>query len=190
MTVEKTTTFAAAALAVLAWALPGCGDGGEAEGEAQADADTDSDTDSDTDTDTDSDTDSDSDDPHHCAGGRLDPATGLCWQNPPLDESEYFWPQDCLDLELGGHDDWYIPTRQDFVELLGGCDQGVLSGNYGYCNSCAQSETCSALFGDDQGYYWAATYYKKRCPLRTLGRGRRKCLDNLVCQWTFQHLWA
>jgi len=43
--------------------------------------------------------------------------------------------------------------------MLGGCDGNVLGGNNGYCNTCAASATCSALFGADIDWYWSSSLY-------------------------------
>jgi hypothetical protein len=112
----------------------------------------------DVDSDTDADTDGDSLD---CAGGRYDQSTGLCWQHPK-EGGTVDW-QEALDycdgLELGGHDDWYLPDRQDYVDLLGDCDAAVSSGDIGHCNTCGESETCSALFGTENSWLWTSSPY-------------------------------
>lgn len=116
----------------------------------------DGDADTDTDTDTDIDTGAD---PLDCDGGRYDSSTGLCWQHPTV--CCYEWQQAidyCEGLFLNGHTDWYLPSKQDFIDLLGGCDSGVLGGGTGYCDSCGSSGTCSALFGSDVDWYWSSSY--------------------------------
>ena len=121
-----------------------------------AGANTDTDTDADTDTDSDSDS-----DPHDCAGGRYDQSTGLCWQHPTVG-GLYEWQvaiDYCNDLDLAGHSDWYLPSRNDFIDLLGNCDSDVMSGDNGYCNSCDESTTCSTLFGSDIDAYWSSSLY-------------------------------
>ena len=94
-----------------------------------------------------------------CDGGRLDPNTGVCWQRPRAGGT-YRW-QDaidyCRELSLGDHDDWHLPTRQEFIDMLGGCDSAVLTGSFGYCNTCANSTACSSLFGADTSWYWSST---------------------------------
>ena len=62
----------------------------------------------------------------------------------------------CDALDLGGHSDWYLPSRADFIWLLGGCDEDVLGGSFGYCLACDGSDTCSGLFGSDSSTYWTA----------------------------------
>jgi hypothetical protein len=161
----KRTILVALALVWAAWptVAPGCGDdGGDggADGDSDTDSDTDSDSDSDSDTDSDTDTDTDTDtDALDCAGGRYDAVSGLCWQHPK-DSGAPNW-QDSMDLcdglDLAGHVDWYLPTRDEFVDLLGGCDDEVTSGGSGYCNTCAESDRCNALFGPDTGFYWSST---------------------------------
>ena len=96
-----------------------------------------------------------------CDGGRYDEATGLCWQHPKASET-YEWQEAidyCDGLDLGGHTDWVLPTRQNFIDMLGGCDSAVLGEGNGYCNTCAASATCSALFGADTDLYWSSSSY-------------------------------
>ena len=38
----------------------------------------------------------------------------------------------------GGHADWVLPLRKNFIDMLGGCDSSVLVGSWGNCNSCAK----------------------------------------------------
>lgn len=162
-------------------------DSGDADADTDVDADSDSDTDMDVDTDTDTDTETDTEsesetstetetetdtetdtdtdtvdtdtDPYNCDGGRLDPATNLCWQYPS--PSGLYNRQTAVDycagLNLGGHTDWHLPVRDNFVELLGDCDSSVTGGWVGYCDSCADSTTCSTLFGVDVEYYWSSS---------------------------------
>jgi hypothetical protein len=128
---------------------------------ADTDTDTDTDTGTDADTDTDTETGSDTGDTDtelECAGGRLDLVTNLCWQDPMA--AEMTW-QDAVDycdgLDTAGHTDWVLPSRDDFVTLLGACDADVSSGGTGYCDSCAASDSCGALFGSDAGWYWSSS---------------------------------
>lgn len=127
---------------------------------SDGDAGTDSDSDADTNTDADAGSDTDSDtDPLDCDGGRYDESTGLCWQHPRTID-DYAWQAAidyCDGLDFGGHTDWVLPTRQDFVDLFGGCDDNVLDGYNGWCNPCPESETCSALFGADTDWYWSSS---------------------------------
>jgi hypothetical protein len=94
-----------------------------------------------------------------CAQGRYDPSSGLCWQNPKA-SGTYDWQsavEYCERLSVGGHDDWRLPSKRDFVELLGDCDADVLAGHDGYCRSCEERATCSALFGSDGDLYWSSS---------------------------------
>ncbi len=72
-----------------------------------------------------------------CAGARL----------------ELNWNQASVHCPAG----YRLPTRAEFIELLGGCDPSSTSGEVGHCASCGKSEPCSALFGDDKGWYWTST---------------------------------
>jgi hypothetical protein len=91
-----------------------------------------------------------------CEGGRLDPKQDLCWQDPRAGKS-FEWQEAidyCDGLDLAGHADWYLPSRDEFIDLLGGCE-----GDHGPCDSCDQSGTCSALFGSDSDRYWSSSVY-------------------------------
>jgi hypothetical protein len=167
------------ALCAAALGIAGCGDDGGTGADAGIDsgADTDVDTDADTDTDSDTDTDPDAGPAETCAGGQLDPASDLCWQDP-MSEVFFDW-QDanayCDALELAGHEDWRLPTLDELMNLLGGCtdetpdggadppDGGVDPSDGGpdepfmyHCNPCAESAACTALFGPDLGWYWSS----------------------------------
>ncbi|MFO8073449.1 MAG: DUF1566 domain-containing protein, partial [Polyangia bacterium] len=97
-------------------------------------------------------------DPLDCAGGRLDEAGGLCWQHPNSCCHEWQKARDyCESLELAGHDDWYLPSREEIVGLLGGCDSDVGDGQAGFCDPCSESETCTALFEADLNAYWSSS---------------------------------
>ena len=50
-----------------------------------------------------------------------------------------------------------LPTKQELVLLLDGCNSGVKSGRGGRCNSCEDSSKCSSMFGEDTGDYWSST---------------------------------
>ncbi len=52
-----------------------------------------------------------------------------------------------------------LPTREEFVSLLGGCDADVQGGKYGSCNDCDKSSNCSSMFGKDEGWYWSSSSY-------------------------------
>ncbi|MCP4677916.1 MAG: DUF1566 domain-containing protein [Deltaproteobacteria bacterium] len=140
----------------------------DADMDSDADTDTDSDADSDTDADTDMDADTETDTdadadvkPSDCVGARYDASSGLCWQHPAASD-RYEWQSAidyCDSLDLGGHTDWVLPTRQNLIDLLEGCNVDVLAGGWGYCNSCAKSATCKELFGLDNNYYWSSSLY-------------------------------
>jgi hypothetical protein len=103
----------------------------------------------------------DPDDGLSCDGGRLDVASELCWQHPQA-PAYYAW-QDaiyyCDALELAGSTDWVLPSRDDFIGLLGGCDGDVTGGENGFCSPCADGATCGELFGADGDWYWSSTAY-------------------------------
>ncbi|MFO8070396.1 MAG: DUF1566 domain-containing protein [Polyangia bacterium] len=79
-----------------------------------------------------------------CQGGRLDPFTGLCWQNPPSETAINWYeaggaadPEHnpggavdyCKELELGGSTDWRLPDIDELISLLRGCVGGEVTGD-------------------------------------------------------------
>jgi uncharacterized protein DUF1566 len=129
---------------------------------SDSDTDTDADTDADTDTDTDADSDSDTDNTCNPAWGAFDTATKLCWQHPMANQKfDWYKAIDYCDvLTLGGHTDWRLPSRQDQVDVLGGCDSDVLQGLEGRCDTCNNSVTCQPLFDIDFEIYWSSTPFE------------------------------
>ena len=90
-----------------------------------------------------------------------DSDTGLMWQKQRADKTMK-WREAknyCKNLELSGYSDWELPKKKDYIELLGGCDQKVLNGKYGYCNKCSKSNKCSKMFPGDTKYYWTSDEY-------------------------------
>lgn len=89
---------------------------------------------------------------------RIAAVPGLCWQDPSV--CCYAW-QDAIDycdgLDFGGHTDWVLPTRQDFVDLLGGCDSAVTRGENSYCRKCSESGNCGSMLESDVGWYWSSS---------------------------------
>ncbi|MCP4679103.1 MAG: DUF1566 domain-containing protein [Deltaproteobacteria bacterium] len=118
---------------------------------------------------------SDSGDSFDCPKSMYDESNGLCWQHPRA--TGLYTRQAAMDycsgLNLAGQTDWRLPSRDDFIELLGGCDNDVTSGDWGYCNSCEKSETCNALFGSEENLYWSSTLENKnKAWTAYLGSGR------------------
>ena len=102
-----------------------------------------------------------------------DPETGLTWQK---DTSVFNWNDAesyCDNLVLSGYEDWRLPTRQEYMDFLGGCDDNVSNGDVGFCNSCngpyshpdlggtgIESKKCSSeLFQGFSGFCWADNLY-------------------------------
>jgi hypothetical protein len=50
-----------------------------------------------------------------------------------------------------------LPTRQEFVNLLGGCESDVLSGGVGPCNKCSASSNCSSIFISNTDWHWSSS---------------------------------
>jgi hypothetical protein len=157
-------------------ATTGCSDDESSapSGDASTDTDTDTDTETDTETETDGGVASDMTD---CDGGKLDPLTNLCWQNPPSTD-EFTWNEAvtyCDGLSLAGHDDWRLPMIQELISLLRGCVGGTETSDlststcgvtdpdclvYDACWDSACSD-CEWLLGgpddDPVGCYWDPT---------------------------------
>jgi hypothetical protein len=105
-------------------------------------------------TDTDSDTDFESS-LADCDGGKLDPATDLCWQDPPSGEI-MDWVSaisHCDGLVFGGHSDWRLPRIDDLISLLRGCQDGAATGDLSpsTCEmtpaGCTATDTCDGSSG-------------------------------------------
>lgn len=50
-----------------------------------------------------------------------------------------------------------IPTRKEFMKLLGGCEIDVHTGKSGSCYACMRSSTCLSLFDNDVEFYWSSS---------------------------------
>ncbi len=50
-----------------------------------------------------------------------------------------------------------LPTRQEFMSLLEGCDAAVRGCMPGFCGKCAKTSKCSSIFGEDTGWYWTSS---------------------------------
>jgi len=79
-----------------------------------------------------------------CAGGWYDPATGLCWQDPP---EEIRRDRDravgyCNGLSLGGAGPgaWHLPTIDELRSLVRGCPAVGTGGPCGITDSCLRFE--------------------------------------------------
>lgn len=94
-----------------------------------------------------------------CKGGKLDEKALLCWEDPaPAGRLNWLDAVDhCNQISREGYDDWRIPTLDEFLFLLDGCDASVLGGEIGSCLSCADSPVCSSMFGADGGHYWTSS---------------------------------
>ncbi|MCP4677815.1 MAG: collagen-like protein [Deltaproteobacteria bacterium] len=63
----------------------------------------------------------------------------------------------CANLNLVKQTDWLLPDRTILEQFLRGCDESVLGGSAGYCNTCADSFSCSGLLGSETSTYWTST---------------------------------
>jgi hypothetical protein len=118
-----------------------------------------------------------------CDGGKYDPASALCWQDPPP-ESTYTWQQAmdyCAALSLAGHGagEWHLPTIGELRSLIRGCPGTETGGSCGVTDSClggsCWSDACTgcarlagpgeggaywpAGFGGRVGWYWSSSSY-------------------------------
>jgi|LSQX01.2.fsa_nt_gb hypothetical protein len=81
--------------------------------------------------------------------GVYDAEFGVCWRRGEVFKDDWYQALETCDaLVLGGHSDWILPTRQDLVNLLGGCDDDVLQMRSGYCDTCFGNvdSRCNSLF--------------------------------------------
>ncbi len=133
-------------------------DAGGFDGDLRSAPDTDTDTDSDTDSDTDTDADSGSI-PSKCmndfgrqciaAGDWCDPISGLCWVNTEDRLGGGWYTQsyeDCRALDSdsdGGVGPWDIPTIDELISLMRGCQNGVATGDMSPSTCVMIPENCS-----------------------------------------------
>ena len=85
-----------------------------------------------------------------------------CWTTPENSVDKYREDavQYCEDLELGGNDDWVLPSRSDFELILGNCvEENSEMGNLEriQCDVCSISTECTKMFGNDDWWYWTST---------------------------------
>lgn len=50
-----------------------------------------------------------------------------------------------------------LPSRDEFLGLLDGCDHTFQPGQAGQCRPCDQSQYCLSLFGVKSGWHWSTT---------------------------------
>lgn len=93
------------------------------------------------------DTDADAEAGIPCAEGWLDPATGLCWENPTggllgpwADASSY-----CAGLRGASGLPWRLPTISELRTLLRGCPATVAGGTCGISDTCSSVSACGSL---------------------------------------------
>jgi uncharacterized protein (TIGR02145 family) len=95
------------------------------------------------------------------------PGTDLYWLRCPLGQTlngsacqgnakKMIWNQAMKACPAG----YRLPTRQEFMNLLGDCDEKVRGGKdfYGNCASYEKSARCSSMFGkSDNKFYWSSS---------------------------------
>ena len=90
------------------------------------------------------------------------PADKLMWQKGRA-SSEMKWSSAksyCSNLSLGGYSDWRLPTKAEYMDLLGGCPSGASrdgSGSDFNCSKCSSSSKCNSMFPGDTNWYWSST---------------------------------
>ena len=103
-----------------------------------------------------------------CVSGTwYDETTGLMWQNPPVEEKESWNGAKgyCNSLELGGYQDWHLPTIGELRTLIRSCPAteggGSCNIEEGDClaHSC-MNESCYGCTSDGgpgvEGMYWSS----------------------------------
>jgi hypothetical protein len=95
--------------------------------------------------------------------GWFDPASGLCWQDPP-DDGLRSWDEAityCTTLVLGGLGSWHLPTISELRSFIRGCPATETGGTCGVTDACLASRCSDACRGcpllggpDARGAYW------------------------------------
>jgi hypothetical protein len=107
-----------------------------------------------------------------CAGGMLDPAADLCWQEPPSgaqmthDQAVAY----CGALAQGGAGDWRLPEISELRSLIRECGETVPEGRCGASSECFDDRVCynSSCWGCEDkagpgsgGCYWDPSFTGK-----------------------------
>lgn len=72
------------------------------------------------------------------------------WENCHCQGEIYTWllgdDYSIWDYEYFCTGDSRLPSRSEYLSLLGNCDSSVMGGGEGFCDSCEESEECSGMF--------------------------------------------
>ena len=97
----------------------------------------------------------------------IDSDTGINWQKDKSEEA-LSWDDAvsyCNYLELEGITNWVLPNKEHYFYLFGGCQDDVMYGDAGFCDSCLQienngtkklSEKCNKMFPYDDNMFWTS----------------------------------
>ncbi|MBN2530409.1 MAG: DUF1566 domain-containing protein [Deltaproteobacteria bacterium] len=140
--------------------IVGCKDGDD-NGSGDGDTDSDGDADSDTDADSDGDACPGVDVSKECPDtvGVFDSANCLCWEKSGTSDA-FTWDgavSYCDNLDAGGFTDWQLASKQDYMDMLGDCDDRVMIGAKGNCAQCADVSVCKDVFNATTEAFWTST---------------------------------
>ena len=100
------------------------------------------------------------------------PGTDLFWLTCPLDQNWESGPScgctGTLDMKSWSETTtscppgYRLPTRQEFIDILGNCDADVKNNKVGFCDTCESedansSDICTGVLGSDSGHYWTSS---------------------------------
>jgi len=107
--------------------------------------------DDDDDNDDDDNNNDDDDDTSTEVGVWVDESTGLMWQRipPPCCCDEWEGAEYCEDLQLGGYNNWRLPSISELRSLIRGCPDTETDGRCGITDSCNREDSCF------NSYCWA-----------------------------------
>ena len=90
----------------------------------------------------------------------IDLETNLMWHKDKS-KKKLIWNKAkkyCSDSMVANYADWRMPTRNEYINLLGGCPKNVLDGDSDACNSCSEKNgKCIKMFSEDTATYWTFT---------------------------------
>jgi flagellin-like protein len=96
-------------------------------------------------------------------GTVLDLGTGLCWQRNMSTAGQRTWENAktyCSGLSLGGHSNWYLPSRQELVSItdLSRSSPAIVGGNNKFTNVQGSHYWSVSTYSPNTAYAWPVDF--------------------------------